>query len=61
MLSKSERLSVKKREVEEGISAGLSPASVSNLKIDVRVHRGGLLKVYVRDTLKKTRTREGQS
>lgn len=59
MLSKRERIAAKLEAVRQGIEELIPSERASKVKIDVRSHKGGFTKVWIRSTLKKTRTSEG--
>lgn len=61
MLSREVRQKAKTIEVRRLLAEKYPPERASNIKIDVRDDKGGLCKVFLRCTLKKTRTTEGQS
>lgn len=60
MLNRDEQKQAKVEEIKALIAEGRSPERASRVKIDVRLDKGGLCKVYLRRTLKQTRTSEGR-
>lgn len=59
MLSREQVKDAKVLEIRRLIEEEIPPERASKMKIDVRLDKGGLCKVWIRSKLIKTRTSEG--